>query len=216
MYVSWRSVRTAQAVDLCAAELPCSAPPRFLGAWFQAVEMLVRLCRVSSGVRQWLAAHRDQLDWVSDNYPYTPRLFCECLSSDKGLAPTYSMLSPTTTFFFAVVWPWYDCCLLHPMSCLFCAVLTQVEVWLTQEVLAQHKRVGGISTRYYGARTNGPPSSVSEEKVRSFSVRAAAEVFNRCRNVTGRRGGRVNTLCPPYNLQRRRAVFTAVCSRCAA
>eukprot|EP00752_Nemacystus_decipiens_P004045 g3704.t1 len=69
----------------------------------QAVEMLVRLCRVSYGVRQWLAAHREQLDWV--------------------------------------------------------------EVWLTQEVLAKHKRVGGISTRYYGARTNGPPSSVSEEKV---------------------------------------------------
>eukprot|EP00903_Cladosiphon_okamuranus_P019913 g18301.t2 len=69
----------------------------------QAVEMLVRLCRVSHGVRQWLAAHREQLDWV--------------------------------------------------------------EVWLTQEVLAKHKRVGGISTRYYAARTNGPPSSVSEEKV---------------------------------------------------
>lgn len=41
-------------------------------------------------------------------------------------------------------------------------------MWLTQEVLAKQKRVGGISTRYYGARTNGPPSSVSEEKVRIF------------------------------------------------
>lgn len=49
----------------------------------------------------------------------------------------------------------------------------QVEVWLTQEVLAKHKRVGGISTRYYGTRTNGPPSSVSEEKVRVFFISAA-------------------------------------------
>ena len=46
----------------------------------------------------------------------------------------------------------------------------QVEVWLTQEVLAKHKRVGGISTRYYAARTNGPPSSVSEEKVGVFAA----------------------------------------------
>ncbi|CAM9482017.1 unnamed protein product [Scytosiphon promiscuus] len=30
----------------------------------QAVEMLVRLCRVSSGVRRWLAAHRERLEWV--------------------------------------------------------------------------------------------------------------------------------------------------------
>lgn len=56
----------------------------------------------------------------------------------------------------------------------------QVEEWLKQEVLAKHKRVGGTSTRYYAARTNGPPSSVSEEKVRivfaTSAVRTIQEV----------------------------------------
>ncbi len=35
---------------------------------FQALEMLVRLCRVSPGVRQWLTENQDRLEWVSDKF----------------------------------------------------------------------------------------------------------------------------------------------------
>lgn len=56
-----------KAVEVCAAEFTWSALSLETDACFQAVEMLVRLCRVSHGVRQWLAEHREELDWVSDN-----------------------------------------------------------------------------------------------------------------------------------------------------
>lgn len=129
--------------------------------------MLVRLCRVSLGVRQWLTEHQDRLEWVSGSLShasfaslhhvpfavgvyraafcrYATILFgCHALVLDFVLPPLCSIVT----------------------ACGFVMHAAQVESWLSQELLAKQKRGGSISSRYYGARMNGPPSSVTEEKV---------------------------------------------------
>lgn len=90
----------------------------------------------------------------------------------------------------------------------------QVEVWLTQEVLAKNKRVGGISARYYGARTNGPPSSVSEEKVRILSRHFSRPFYSRGVKMLrkGDGGDRANTLYSQECVVRLgRSAFPRVC-----
>lgn len=51
----------------------------------QAFEMLVRLAKASPGVRQWLAANRSSLEWVSE-WPKFRHLFVE------GRAPAMDLV----------------------------------------------------------------------------------------------------------------------------
>ncbi|CAB1113461.1 unnamed protein product [Ectocarpus sp. CCAP 1310/34] len=44
-------------------------------------------------------------------------------------------------------------------------VTEQMESWLNQAMLAKQKHGANAGSRYYGARMNGPPTSVSEDKV---------------------------------------------------
>lgn len=72
--------------------------------------------------------------------------------------------------------------LYNPSLCAYISLVVvgllaaQMESWLAQTVLFKQKR-GGSSSRYYATGMNGPPSSVSEDRVRVHRYRQMESVF---------------------------------------